>query len=330
MVAYILRRIAIAIPMLIIATFIMFVLTSLSGDPLAAIKETQPPPDPAMGRQLEHQFYLDQPFLERYFTWLGGVLHGYFGPSIKNLDIGAELASRFWVTFRLVVLAFVIAVVLAIIIGLWNSVRRYKLSDHISTFVTFLLLSMPLFWLAMLFKQWAVSANRAAGDRIFYTIGDGSTITNTGGFWGGVMLFIGVMTLPTLAMAFHMVGKFSRYTRASMLDVLDRGYMELATAKGLTRRRVLVRHGLRTALIPFVTVTAMEIGAVLGGTMVLEQVFQWHGLGDLILTAITNNDIYVILSWMLIAAGLVILFNLIADLLYGLLDPRVRVAGGQS
>jgi peptide/nickel transport system permease protein len=324
MVAYILRRLAAAVPMLLIATFVMFILTSLSGDPLAAVREQQPPPSEEMIRQLEHQFYLDQSLPERYFTWLTGVLHGDFGPSIKNIDIGAELVARFWLTCRLVLLAFGLAVLLSVILGVWNAVRRYKLSDHISTFATFLLLSMPLFWLAMIFKQWAVSINRAVGDKVFYTIGDGSTI-QVDGFLEGAAVFIGVMTLPTLALSFHKVGQFSRYARASMLDVLDRGYMELATAKGLKRSRVLIRHGLRTALIPFVTVAAMEFGAILGGTMVLEQVFQWHGLGDLILTAITNNDVYVILGWMLVAATLVIIFNLIADLLYGLLDPRVRV-----
>lgn len=324
MAAYILRRLAVAAPMLIVATFIMFILTSLSGDPLAAIKEQQPPPSEEMVRQLEHQFYLDQPLLQRYVTWLTGVLHGDFGPSIRNLDIGAELVARFWVTCRLILLAFALAVLLSVVLGVWNAVRRYKLSDHISTFVTFLLLSMPLFWVAMLFKQWAVGVNRAIGAKIFYTVGDGSTIATTG-FWDGVLVFIGVMTLPTLALALHKVGRFSRYARACMLDVLDRGYMELATAKGLTRTRVLIRHGLRTALIPFVTVAAMEMGAVIGGSMVLEQVFQWRGLGDLILTAITNNDIYVILGWLLVAGALVIVCNLVADLLYGLLDPRVRM-----
>lgn len=310
--------------MLLIATFIMFVLTSLSGDPLAAIKSQQPAPTAEAIRQLEHEFYLDQPLMQRYLTWITGVLHGDFGPSLTGVDTGAELLSRFWVTCRLVLLAFGLAVVLSVILGVWNAVRRYRISDHISTFVTFLCLSMPLFWLAMIFKQWAVGINRSAGDTVFYTIGDGSTIQSVG-FLSGVAVFIGVMTLPTLVLSSTMVGQFSRYTRASMLDVLDRSYMELATAKGLKRSRVLIRHGLRTALIPFVTVAAMEIGAVLGGTMVLEQVFQWRGLGDLILSAITNHDIYVMLAWMLVASTLVIIFNLIADLLYRLLDPRVRV-----
>jgi glutathione transport system permease protein len=324
MLAYTLRRVAISIPVLIASTFVVFLFSSLSGDPLEPLKVRNPPVPPATIAAEAHRLHLDQPLLVRYFGWLGGLLHGDFGPSVSTtLQIGPELGNRLLITFRLIALAMIIALILAIVVGVLTAVRQYSAVDYTATFFGFLFLSMPAFWFAILLKQAGIWINNATGTQTFYTIGDKSVYV-TGGVGAHILDILGHMILPTISLALISYASWSRFQRASMLEVLNSDYIRLARAKGLSRGVVMRRHALRTALIPLTTVTALDIGAIIGGAVLTETVFQWHGMGDLAITAIRTNDTYLLLGWLLVSAAFVILFNLIADLLYAVLDPRIR------
>lgn len=326
MLAYSVRRALISVPILIVATFLVFVMVTLSGDPLSQLKQRNPPP-PQRTLDLEaHRLHLDEPLLSRYWHWITGVLHGDFGPSVQsNQVIGHELASRFLITFRLIAAAMLLALVLAIIVGVISAVKQYSGTDYTFTFFGFLFLAMPSFWFAILLKEAGISFNAAVGDQVLFTIGD-SSVYVSGGAWAHFTDIVGHMILPTISLALLSFAAWSRFQRASMLEVLGSDYVRLARAKGLRRGTVMRRHALRTALIPLTTVTALDLGAIISGAVVTENVFQWRGAGSFLLDSIRTYDVYAVSGWLLISATFVILFNLVADLLYAVLDPRIRYA----
>ncbi|GAA2680780.1 ABC transporter permease [Nonomuraea recticatena] len=321
---YTFRRLLISIPVIVASTFVVFLLVTMSGDPLANLKGRNPPPSPQVIAVEEHRLHLDQPVLQRYWTWMTGVVRGDFGPSVRtNLDIGHEIAARFGVTLRLIAVAVVLALLLAVVVGVLSAVKQYSSIDYGFTFAAFLFLSMPSFWFAVLLKQGGISLNQLVGDQVVYTIGEKSVVVD-GGVWAQLADAAGHMVLPTISLALISFGAWSRFQRASMLDVLNSDYVLFARAKGLTRRRVVVRHALRTALIPMTTVTALDFASLISGAVITETVFQWRGLGDFLVSSINQRDAYAVLAWLLVVAVAVIVFNLIADLLYALLDPRIR------
>ncbi len=326
MLAFAVRRILISIPILLLASFIVFALGVYAGNPLAPLLAKNPPAPPNVIAAETARLHLDQSLIPRYFSWLGGLLHGDFGPSVvSTVDIGHELGARFWVTIRLIALAMVIALVLAVLVGVISAVKQYTVTDYTTTFLGFLFLAMPSFWLAILLKQAGIEFNSAVDAQVIYTIG-ASSVPAPSGFGDRVLDTLGHMVLPTIALALISYASWSRFTRASMLEVLNSDYVRLARAKGLSRRTVMVKHALRTALIPLTTVTALDIASIIGGAVVTETVFQWKGMGDFLLNAIRTEDVYAATSWLLVAGTIVICFNLIADLLYAVLDPRIRYA----
>ncbi|NMI02131.1 ABC transporter permease [Pseudonocardia acidicola] len=326
MLAFAVRRIVISIPVLLLSSFIVFALGTLAGNPLAPLLAKNPPTPPNVIAAETVRLHLDEPLIPRYFSWLGGVLHGDFGPSVvSTTDIGSELASRFWVTIRLIALAMVIALVVAVVVGVISAVKQYTATDYTTTFLGFLFLAMPAFWLAILLKQAGIEFNNAVGDQVLYTIG-ASSIPPPPGLGAQIVDVLGHMVLPTISLALISYAAWSRFTRASMLEVMNSDYIRLARAKGLSRRTVMIKHALRTALIPLTTVTALDIASIIGGAVVTETVFQWKGMGDFLLQSIRTDDVYATSSWLLVSAVVVIAFNLIADLLYGVLDPRIRYA----
>ncbi|RZT84049.1 peptide/nickel transport system permease protein [Pseudonocardia sediminis] len=324
MLTYALRRIVISIPVLLVSSFLVFWLGTLSGNPLTPLTEKNPPAPPNVIAAETARLNLETPLIPRYLSWLGGLFTGQFGPSvISTQDIGTELGTRFWVTIRLVLLAMIIALVLAVVVGVYTAVKQYSKSDYTATFLGFLFLAMPSFWLAILLKQGGIELNSAVGTQAIYTIG-ATSIPPPRGFWAQVGDIAGHLVLPTIALALISYAAWSRFVRASMLETLNSDYVRLARSKGLSGRTVMVRHALRTALIPLTTVTALDIATILGGAVVTERVFQWKGLGDFLLESIKRYDTYAVSSWLLVTAVIVIGFNLLADLLYGVLDPRIR------
>ncbi|GAA5195088.1 ABC transporter permease [Rugosimonospora acidiphila] len=328
MLAYIIRRVLISIPVLIGSTILVFIMVKLSGDPLEGIKLRNPPPPPATIKLEEHRLGLDQSWPLQYWDWLKGlVLHGNFGQAVQPTEnIGADIGSHLWVTVRLVFFSVLIALILAIITGVVSAIRQYSVTDYTATFFGFLFLSMPVFWFAVLLKEAGIWFNRSTGTKTFFTIGDKSPYLPSDTAWAHISDVAGHMVLPTIVLGLAGYAGWTRFTRASMLEVLNSDHVRLARAKGLRSRKVLIRHALRNALIPLTTVTALDIAALLGGAILTEQVFQWNGMGTLFVKALQQKDAHMMMGWLLVSATIVIVFNLIADILYGILDPRIRHA----
>lgn len=324
MLTFIVRRLAIAIVVLLVSTFLMYIAVANSGNPLGTLAARTPPPPKSTIDALRHQLNLDKPVVVRYGYWLADVVQGKLGNDINHSPVGPQLQARLGVTARLVFLAMFLSVILAIITGVIAAVRQYSALDYTITFIGFLFISLPIFWFAGLLKDLAVRVNQAANTTIFSTVGE-STAGYNGGFWGNLSDSLSHLILPTISLMLLQYAAWSRYQRASMLDVLSSDYMRLARAKGLRWRRVLVRHGLRTALIPLTTVVAVNFGAIIGGAVITETVFGWHGMGEFLLNGIRSVDTNIVLGWLLIAGVAVVLFNLLADILYAWLDPRIRL-----
>jgi len=324
MLSFIIRRLVIAIPVVLLSSVLVFVLVAYSGDPLAELRSRNPPVPPQVIQAREHTLGLDKPMPVRYVTWLGNFVRGDMGNSIGGVEVRPLLFQRLVVTLRMVVLASIVAIVLAIGAGVLSAVKQYTPTDYTFTFLGFLFLSMPVFWLAALLKEYgAIRLNRLFGKQVVYTVG-AQTPNLTGGLGQRLADYAGHLILPTVALALISFAAWSRYQRATMLDVLGSDYIRLARAKGLSRTRVMTRHALRNALIPLVTVVAIDIGAVFGGAIITERVFSWQGMGALLVQGVVTKDVNVLLAWLMVTSVLVVLFNLIADVLYAVLDPRIR------
>lgn len=325
---YLLRRVLAGIMVLLVLSFGVFLLVALSGDPLAQLR-ADPNVSPATIKAAAAQLHLNQPLLERYWTWLTGLLlHGSLGNSYTGQPVGPQITQRLIVTLKLVVPAVILSVMLGVVVGVVSAVRQYKPVDHISTGLAYLFFSTPVFVLGLLLKDFlAVDLNKAAGHTILYTVGE-----STPGITGGGNILVNEVqhaVLPVLTLTLVTYATWSRFQRAAMLDVLNADYIRLARAKGLSPRRVLFVHALRNALIPVVTVVAIDFAALLGGAVVTEIVFSWYGMGQYLYNALTgaeSPDVYAVQGWLMVAGAAVILFNILADLLYTLLDPRVRHA----
>jgi peptide/nickel transport system permease protein len=324
MLSFIIRRLLIAIPLVLLSTVLVFLLVANSGDPLADLKGRNPPVPPQVIQAREHQLGLDKPLPQRYWHWLTHFVRGDMGRSIRGVEVRPLLFQRIRVTLRMVVLASAIAIVLAIGAGVLSAVRQYTVTDYTFTFAGFLFLSMPVFWLAALLKEYgAIRLNKLFGKQVIYTVG-AETPNLAGSIGHRLADYAGHLVLPTVALALITFASWSRYQRSTMLDVLGSDYIRLARAKGLSRSRVMVRHALRNALIPLVTVVAIDTGAIFGGAVITERVFSWQGMGALLIQGVETSDPNILLAWLTVTSFLVVLFNLIADVLYAVLDPRIR------
>jgi peptide/nickel transport system permease protein len=207
-----------------------------------------------------------------------------------------------------------------------QAIRQYSPVDYTGTFLAFLFFSMPVFWLAAVLKDLGIRANEWLGRLVFFTVGEQSP--NLVGFTTlGVWIDrIGHLLLPSLTLILITMAGWSRFQRGSMLEVLHSDYLRTARAKGLPKRTVIFRHALRNALIPLTTIVAIDFAGIIGGTVITETVYGWSGMGRLLLESLKIGDVNVVQAWLLVTAILVVVFNLIADILYGYLDPRIRNA----
>ena len=321
MLGFVVRRLLSSFLVLLLSSVIVFTLVANSGNPLADLEGRNPPPPPSVIELRRTQLDLDKPVIERYGKWLTNFVQGDMGRTIDGREVQPLLWTRLKITLRMVVLAMALALTLAVTIGVFSAVRQYSIGDYAATFTGFLFLSMPVFWLALLMKLFlAIRLNDWLGDTYVYTIGHQTP---------GVSSFrdaAGHMVLPIITLALVYYAGWMRFQRAAMLDVLNSDYLRLARAKGLRPMRVMGRHALRNALIPITTVVAIDFAEVLGGAVVTEQVFAWKGMGDMLISGIFSYDPNVVLAWLMVSAFMVVMFNLVADLLYGVLDPRIRYA----
>jgi peptide/nickel transport system permease protein len=317
---YILRRLLYSIPVLFIASAVIFMGVSAVGDPLTELR-MQPNVSQTTIDNIVERKHLDQPVHIRYGYWLREAVTDQFGTNVMgNRPIWPDLRRSMWFTIQLVIAAEVLAIVLAMILGVVSAKRQYSWFDNFTTMGSFVGYSIPIFWAALLLQILFTNFYRATGIRVFYTAGLSAVSTD--------MPFIidrlQHLALPVIALSITSVAAYSRYMRSSMLEVIHSDYVRTARSKGLSEGAVTYRHAFRNALLPLTTVVGVNLGAVFGGTIIIETVFGIPGMGRYFFTSLLSRDVYPLMAWLMVTAVLVILFNLIADLLYGYLDPRIR------
>ena len=315
---YILRRLLQAIPILLLLTIFMFALIHLMpGGPEQVF--FNPHLTPAAQQEMRVRFGLTDPLPIQYLKWLGQTLTGNFGFSYAdNLPVTYLLGQRFPNTLQLFVPAFVLALILALFLGVVSGVRQGTILDYSLTTISYFGIAMPAFLLGLLlqfvFGVWL---------KVLPTSG-----TQTLGVQfspvGAAFDHLQHLILPVLTLAALSIAGWSRYMRSSMIEVVKQDYMRTARSKGVGTASALFRHALRNAVIPLITVVAIDFAAVAGGATITEGVFAWPGMGGLFFSSLESRDYPVLLAILTIGGVLVILFNLIADVLYGVMDPRIR------
>ena len=322
MVTYIIRRLLYSIPVLFAATFIIFSFVSLSGDPLSFLK-MQPGVDQQTIANIPEREHLNDPVPLRYFYWLEeAVTQKFGGTMVGNRPIWPDLKRVMGNTLQLILTAEILAILLAVAMGVYSAVRQYSAFDYAATTFSFLGLATPVFWLALMLQVLTVNIFLESGVRIFYVAQLSSP--DAGGGLDFLIDRIQHLALPVFVLSVANIAAYSRFMRASMLEVINSDFVRTARAKGLDERKVVMRHAFRNALIPLVTLVALNFGGLLSGAVITESVFQLDGMGFYFITALGEADPYPIMAWLTVSAVLIVIGNLIADILYGVLDPRVR------
>ncbi|WP_214412479.1 ABC transporter permease [Sphaerisporangium fuscum] len=326
MAGFLLRRLVNYIVLIAVAASLAYMLAAIALDPRSNYEGRNPPPPAAVVDAQLSEYNLNDrtPLAVRYLTWAGGILHGDFGRTWNGDRVNAELRRRVGVTFRLIVFGLVLGSVAGVLVGAFAGVRQYGWFDRLSTVAAFIVLAVPTVVLANMLIIGAVWLNDRLGVQIFMVSGE-----STPGFGGGLAAAlldrVQHLALPTASLALGQVAVYSRYQRNMMLDVLSADFVRTAMAKGLRRRTALVKHALRTALIPAVTYFAFTFGSLLVGATITESVFGWHGMGEALVASVRSNDVNTVAAISCFAALAVLLAALASDVLHAVLDPRVRV-----
>jgi peptide/nickel transport system permease protein len=315
---YIIRRLLQALLLLFLLSIGMFALIHLlPGGPEQVIFN---PRLSAAGRAaLRTRFGLDDPIPIQYLKWLGNALTGNFGFSFAdNQPVSNVLAERFPPTIELFSTALALALIVAIVIGVLAAVRQGTVTDYTLTTLSYFGISMPIFLFGLL-------AQDIFGVYLKWLPTSGTeTIGYTFSALGGFLDHLRHLILPMLVLSISFIAGWSRYMRSSTIEVVKQDYMRTARAKGVAPVALLFRHALRNAIIPLVTVVALDFGQVAGGAAITEGIFAWHGMGLLFIDSLDTRDYPVLLAILMIGAVFVIAFNLLADILYSVIDPRIR------
>ncbi|KQT15664.1 MULTISPECIES: ABC transporter permease [unclassified Bradyrhizobium] len=315
---YVLRRLLIAIPSLLAISLVLFVVLALApGDPFSELA-TNPNVPPEVQAALRAKFGLDDPIYLRYLHWLNAMLHGDWGFSfVSRMDVDTLILQRLPATLYVIGSAQILALLIAIPVGVYAATKPYSLFDQIANTLAFVGFSLPTFFTGILFILiFSVTLDWLP---FVYT----TDIKATGIHW--VLEMIRQAIMPVAVLGLFQAASMTRFVRSAMLDVIRLDYVTTARAKGLGQATVIVKHVMRNAMIPVVTLIALQMPAVFGGAIVTEQIFRIPGIGSLLITSILSNDTPVVMAVTFVFACLVVLFNLIADVLYGLLDPRISL-----
>ena len=313
---YFIRRLLIAIPSLIGISIVLFTVLALApGDPFEELA-TNPNVPPEVRTNLRAKFGLDDPVAVRYVRWAGAMVEGEWGFSfVSRMDVDKLIMQRLPTTLAVIGLSQILALLVAIPIGVVAATRPYSLFDQLANTFAFIGFSLPTFFTGLLFilffsiyLDWLPFVYRA-------------DLTETGWRWWWEQFRQSIMPIAVLGL--FQGASWTRYVRSAVLDVIRLDYITTARSKGLAERWVVVKHALRNALIPVVTLVALQMPAIFGGAIVTEQIFRVPGIGSLLISSILANDTPVIMAVTFVFSCLVILFNLLADLLYGWLDPRI-------
>ncbi len=304
MYKYIMKRVLMLIPVVFGVTFLVFFILSLSpGDPAMLILGDQYTPQ--AGSELRTQMGLDEPVIAQYFHYMTNLIQGDMGQSyINGRSVFDEVSSRFPQTVLLTTVAIVFSVALSLPIGIIAAVKQYSVTDNVSTVAALLAAAMPGFWLGLMLI-------------IIFSLK--LRILPSGGAETAASII-----LPAITVGLGTAASITRMTRSSMLEVVRQDYVRTAMAKGVTKRVVVLKHALKNALIPVVTVIGLQFGGLLGGAVIAETVFSWPGIGRLMIDAIRAKDTPIVLGCIVIFAVVFSLVNLLIDILYGFIDPRIK------
>jgi peptide/nickel transport system permease protein len=309
---YVARRLAVLVPTLFVLSVLIFALQQLlPGD--AAIALAGEEQDPAVVAAIRAKYHLDRPIVVQYAIWIGNVLRGDFGQSLRNkIPVAELLASKLPVTIELAVCSMLIALVLGVPAGIVSAARKGSPIDVTANLVALSWLSVPHFWLGiMLILLFAV--------RLGWLPASGYVPP-----WENLRLNLTTILLPSFVLGTGVAGVMMRHTRSAMLETLSADYVRTARAKSVTERMVVLKHALRNALIPVITLGAIEFGRLLSGAVLTEQIFAIPGFGKLLVDGVFNRDYAVVQGVVLVSATLFVLLNLLADILYFVANPRLR------
>ena len=315
---YIAKRLALFIPTILLVTIIVFVVMRLvPGDPAIAILEgdgggsyTQEDLD-----TLRHRLGTDRPIVVQYLSWIGGAARGDFGDSLWfNAPVMTELKSRIPVTIELAVMAILLAVVTAVPLGVFSAVKPNSNLDYGARLFSLTGIALPSFFSAILLILFLVKVFGWLPPLGYETL------------WEGPVTNLQQMVCPALALAFYDMAFITRVTRSSMMEILREDYMRTARSKGLAERVVLLRHGLKNAFLPVLTISGWQFGRLFGGTVIIETIFLVPGIGRILIESIFHRDFTMIQAVIVIIGVAIVTINLLVDLLYGWLDPRIRYA----
>lgn len=320
MLTFAVRRILLALPVILFATMISYGAVALSGDPLARLATCTTCSESAR-QVIIDRYDLDKSIPQRYLLWLGDAVRGDLGEATSQggRPVSEILPDRFVNSLYLAVPSFFLIAFVALVLSVWSALRQYKPDDYVITALSYFGLAMPTFFFGIVLQQfwgiWVpehfdVKPFRVQGFREFRLAEIGE--------------FISYATLPVVTLIIIFVAAESRFGRAALLDIKNSDFIRTARAKGVPERTVLRRHLLRNALIPITTVWAIDASALLGGAVVTESIFSWPGLGRMLIDGIFAQDLDMVMAVVVVLSLLAVVFNLIADLLYGVLDPRVR------
>ena len=315
---YVLRRLLIAIPSLLgISAVLFFVLAMAPGDPFSELA-TNPNVPPEVQAALRAKFGLDDPIYLRYLHWLSAMMHGDWGFSfVSRMNVDTLILQRLPTTLYVIGSSQILALLVAIPVGVYAATKPYSVFDQVANTLAFVGFSLPTFFTGILF----ILIFSVTLDWLPFVYS--TDINATGVRWGLEMVRQAIM--PVAVLGLFQAASMTRFVRSAMLDVILLDYVTTARAKGLGQAKVIVKHVMRNAMIPVVTLIALQIPAVFGGAIVTEQIFRIPGIGSLLISSILSNDTPVVMAVTFVFACLVVLFNLIADVLYGWLDPRISL-----
>lgn len=314
MPAYILKRLIAVVPVLFGLSIIVFLVMALiPGDTATAILGAYATPENV--ERINRDLGLDQPLFQQYLVWIGNVLQGDFGRSYAlNRPVLDEVLERFGATLILAGVSLVLCTVLGLLAGVVSAVRQFGWADRAITFFVLAGISMPSFWLGLLLIYLFAVKWRMLPASGMYAVYGGGDIKD-------LLLHL---VLPAVTLSVVAAGVIARLTRGAMLEVLRQDFVRTARAKGLSERRVIYGHAFRSALVSIIPVIGIQSGFVLGGAVYIETVFQWPGVGAMLVKAISSRDILLVQGGVLVVAASYVLFNLVADVLQSMLDPRIR------
>ena len=317
MTRYVIRRLLTAVPTLLLISFVLFAVLSLApGDPLAQFA-TNPAVPPEVRENIRRSLGFDDPWPVRYVKWLVALAHGDWGFSFASrIPVWDLIKLRLPSTLAVVGVAYLVSLCIAVPIGILSAVRQYSIFDHVATTFAFIGFSVPTFFTGLLLI--IVFSVRLQWLPFIYD----STVQVRDLASLGTQLKQSIM--PILVLGLFQTATFVRYTRASMLENLPQDYVRTARAKGMGELQVIGRHVVRNSLIPVVTLIALTAPTVFSGALITEQIFRVPGIGALLITSIQNNDIPVIMAITFTFSFLVVIMNMVADVMYGVLDPRIR------